>query len=231
MRQLLHLLHQDFRLLRRYQIITISVVVSAIYVGLFQFLARLGPVDKVLVLLIFNDPALLGFLFIGVMVLFERNEGTLSALSVVPLRLDYYLLSKALSLSVVAVACCFAMALLAGTATFRPLHFGLASLLTSLIFSFIGFGVVARHTVFNSYLLQALGVVVPLSLPFLGYFGVVPWHWFLLFPSYPAIGLYELSLASAITTGQAVLYYGLALFWCGVGYAWARWSMRNNFAL
>jgi fluoroquinolone transport system permease protein len=231
MKQLLHLLGQDFRLLYRYQIVTISIVVSAMYVGLFHWLSGLGNVDRLLILLIFNDPALLGFLFIGVLVLFERNEGTLAALAVVPLQLDSYLLSKALSLSAIAVACCFAMVLVAHTGPFRPVHFGMASLLASLLFAFLGFIVVAPVTSFNAYILRVIVVVIPISLSFLGYFGLVPWHWFFLFPTYPIIGLYELSLASAMPLGWAVIYYALALLWCGVAYAVARRVMQKSFAV
>ncbi|MDP2160167.1 MAG: hypothetical protein Q8K02_06775 [Flavobacterium sp.] len=58
MKQLAHLLKFDFLLINKNKIITISLVVTAIYVGVFKALAAMGNIEKLLVLVIFNDPAL-----------------------------------------------------------------------------------------------------------------------------------------------------------------------------
>ncbi|MCU0397747.1 MAG: hypothetical protein MUC73_06555, partial [Cyclobacteriaceae bacterium] len=99
MNQLLHLLKFDFILLNKNKIITISILVTAIYVGVFKGLSYLGNMEKLLILVIFNDPALLGFLFVGVLVLFEKNENTLDALAVTPIKISNYILSKSISLT------------------------------------------------------------------------------------------------------------------------------------
>ena len=94
MKQLLHLIQFDFLLVHKNKVITISFLVTAIYVGVFKALSGLGNIEKLLVLVIFNDPALLGFLFVGVLVLFEKNENTIQALSVTPIQISQYILSK-----------------------------------------------------------------------------------------------------------------------------------------
>ena len=72
MKHFFHLVKFDFLLINKNQITVISLIVTAIYVGVFKGLSVLGNIEKLLVLIIFNDPALLGFLFVGVMVLFEN---------------------------------------------------------------------------------------------------------------------------------------------------------------
>jgi hypothetical protein len=70
MKQFLNLLWLNFLLIRRNKLIEVSLVVTALYMLVFYWLQMLPSVDKLLVLIIFNDPAILGFLFVGVMVLF-----------------------------------------------------------------------------------------------------------------------------------------------------------------
>ncbi|MBK6524290.1 MAG: hypothetical protein IPG07_01325 [Crocinitomicaceae bacterium] len=74
MNQLAHFLKHDFMLLNRNRIIQISALVTLIYIAVFKGLSTFGNMDQLLVLVIFNDPALLGFLFIGVMMLFEKMK-------------------------------------------------------------------------------------------------------------------------------------------------------------
>ena len=123
MKQLQHLIKHDFMLLLRNKIIAVSVVVSILYVLIFKAISDWGDVDKLLVLVIFNDPALLGFLFVGVMVLFEKNENTLQVLAVSPLKISNYILSKSITLTSIAIGCCFLMAFASKGCNFNFFHF------------------------------------------------------------------------------------------------------------
>ncbi len=229
MKPLAHLLKHDFRLLQRNNVIIISLLVTAVYVGVFKALANFGQVEQWLVLVIFNDPALLGFLFVGVMVLFEKNENTIQALAVSPMKVTHYVLSKSIALTIISIGCCFAMAVAGYGTHFYFFHFLMASGLTTLLFSFIGFIVVAGQSSFNTYILRAIGVLLLLSLPFLGYFDIVSRHWFILFPTQPAIDLFRLAFAEQFTYGQGVLAYGMAIAWCLITYGWAYQQIIKNF--
>lgn len=229
MKIFLHLLTQDFRLLQRYNIIKVSILVTAIYMALFYWLRELEEAEKILVLIIFNDPALIGFLFAGVMVLFERNENTLQALSVTPLRKGQYILSKSLALSLIATACCFAMAIAAMGSRFNFIHFGMASMLTTLMFSFLGFMMVAGEKGFNRFILKTLGIILVLALPFLGFFGLSPREWFLWIPSQPAIDLFRASFRED-SPGSMILYaYSALIFWTAAGFYLSRKMIRKSF--
>lgn len=228
MRQLSHLLKFDFLLVNKNKIITISLIVTAIYVGVFKALAAMGNIEKFLVLVIFNDPALLGFLFVGVMVLFEKNENTLQALTVTPIKISNYIISKSVVLTVVSLVCCYAMVIAGYGLEFNFIHFTFGTILTTLIFSMLGFVAVAGQTSFNKYILRALGIILFLTLPFLGYFDVVPKMWFVLFPTQPAIDLYNLSFATESTTVEIATAYALCLFWVVVTFYWAKYSITKK---
>lgn len=228
MRQLIQLLKFDFLLINRYKIFTISIIVTAIYIGVFKLLAAMGNIEKLLVLIIFNDPALLGFLFVGVMVLFEKNENTLQALSVTPIKIGSYILSKSISLTVVSLVCCYAMVIGSYGFDFNFIHFTIGTILTTFIFSMLGFVAVAGQSSFNKYILRALGIILFLTLPFIGYFGLVPKIWFILFPTQPAIDLYNLAFSTYATYVEILIAYVLCIIWAVVTFLWAKHSMTKN---
>jgi fluoroquinolone transport system permease protein len=228
MKQLLHLLKFDFVLLNKNKIIIISLLVTAIYVGVFKALSAMGNIEKFLVLVIFNDPALLGFLFVGVMVLFEKNENTLQALVVTPIKISNYILSKSIALTAVSLFCCYAMVIAGYGLNFNFIHFTFATILTTLIFSMLGFVAVAGQTAFNKYILRAMGIILFLSLPFLGYFEVVSEKWFVLFPTQPAIDLYNLAFASNSSFSEIFIAYLLCIVWTIITFFWAKQTITKN---
>lgn len=228
MRELSHFLKHDFRLLNRNRIIQISVLVTIIYIAVFKGLSAFGNMDQLLVLVIFNDPALLGFLFIGVITLFEKNENTIQVLAVTPFNEKNYILSKSISLTVIALVCCLAMAIAADGFNFNMIHFILASVLTSMLFSFLGFIAVSGENSFNKYILKALGYLVLLSLPFTGYFGLTEFYWFVLFPTQPAIDLFHASFDETMSAGRIFYAYSGLIVWCLVSYYIALKSITKN---
>lgn len=96
MKQLTQMLKWDLILLQRNQMITISFLIAGLYLGIFYLLKELGNLENVLIIMIFNDPVITGYLFAAVLMLFEKDQNMLVALSVSPMRFTHYLWSKAL---------------------------------------------------------------------------------------------------------------------------------------
>ncbi|MEZ4897696.1 MAG: hypothetical protein R2806_12710 [Saprospiraceae bacterium] len=227
MRTFLHLLRWDLTLLNRNQVLSISVLVTGIYLGLFWWLQQFMVVDQLLVLVIFNDPALLGFLFIGVMVLFEKNEGTLQALVVTPVAETYYLWSKITALTLISLLCCYGLVGIVHGLNFHWLHFGVAAAGTTVFFGLLGFILVSGVDTFNQYIMRSVGLLILLSLPFIGYFGVLPMKYFVWIPIWPALELFSAAFRSA-PAGSLVLYYLLLLAWNIIAYVYALRAFRKN---
>ncbi len=169
MKKFLRLLWWDLILLHRNQLIVLSVVVAAIYLGLFLLLKDLGEISEVLVIFLFNDPVVTGLLFAGVLLLFEKNQHTLQAIKVAPQPLQLFILSKTLALVLVSTGTALLMTFAAHGFYFHYGHMlaGLAG--TSAFFVLWGFAIAARCQTFNHFLVRILGFLILMALPFLSY--------------------------------------------------------------
>ncbi|MBA3682060.1 MAG: hypothetical protein H0W73_13005 [Bacteroidetes bacterium] len=228
MNQFVHLLKHDFILLQRNKIIGISALITVVYMAVFKGLSHFGSSEKILVLVIFNDPALLGFLFVGVMVLFEKNENTLQVLSITPMKESNYLLSKATALSIISLVCCFAMAIAGVGGNFNFTHYFFASLFTTLLFAFLGFIIVVGVNTFNRFILKAVGLLILLSTPFLGYYDVVSRAWFLWIPTQPCVDLFSASFDPEMPIGQIIYGYIALTLWLVVTYIFSLRLIRSK---
>lgn len=210
----------DLRLQLRYQIVTIALLVTALYALLFRALPALAR-DDVLVLLIFSDPTMLGFLFIGVLVLFEKGASTLEALTVTPLSPAQYLGSKSLSLTAIALPCGTVMALAGRGTAIDPLPLLLAIALSSVLFVLLGFAAVARVRTVNEYLLIVPLFLAPLNLPLLSLFGVTDSRLLYLLPTQASLVLFQRAFAPRPVWELAygVGFLGLSV---AVAFVWAR---------
>lgn len=228
MNQILHILRHDWRVLLRNKMVGISAVITLVYMIVLKGLSHFGIADKALVMIVFNDPALLGFLFVGVIVLFEKNENTLQALAVVPLKASNYILSKTIVLSGISVICSFAMAFFASGTNFNMIYFFFGALLTTVLFSFLGFILIANVSTFNGFILKAVGFLIFLSTPLLGYFEVVPREWFLLVPTQPCIDLFRMSFQNDVSWSVIVYAYMVLSFWITLGFILALRLFKKN---
>lgn len=195
MKKLLTALRWDFIRQMRYNIIGIMLVVTALYVGMLYFMPAEYK-DVLLIFLIFNDPTALGMIFIGSLILFEKGDGTLHALVVTPLEKSAYLLSKAISLSTIALGASLLMALLVHGWSTNIGYLLLGVGLTSMLFVFIGIIAVAGCRSFNQYLLRIVVYMVPLSLPLLNFMGITDTYWWYVFPTQGTLLLLEASFGT-----------------------------------
>nr|WKN39678.1 hypothetical protein K4G66_13350 [Tunicatimonas sp. TK19036] len=186
-----NLLRWDLVLLHRNQLVVISAVLVGVYLGLFYLLKELGSLEKILVLLIFNDPVVTGLLFAGVLVLFEKDQHTLEALAVSPLSPEAYLWSKAVSLTIVALGTSLAMAWAGYGWQFNYVHFVVGVISASLTFIFVGCWLVPPTNSFNQFLVRCIPLLILMALPFIPFFEAASPMWFYPIPSYPGILLLQ----------------------------------------
>ncbi len=138
---------------QRYQIYTAAIVITLLYVLSFLYFSLSDQVP-LLVVLIFNDPAGLGMLFIGALYLMERSENTLQALAVVPLPPAHYVWSKTISLSLLATLSALAMAVAGFGWGFNYGYFITGIGLSASLFTLLGLALVVHCRSFNDYILR-----------------------------------------------------------------------------
>jgi fluoroquinolone transport system permease protein len=217
---------QDLRLQWRHGIWFVYAFVCLSYVlvlGLF------GPTLRGLLttLVLFADPSVLGFFFIGGLMLFERSDGSLPGGFASPLRIDEWMLAKAASLTLLAVLASFAVALPLAPGL-RPLWLLLAVIPTSCCFVVIGIVAGTRFSTVNRYLIGGGLATTPLVLPILAPLGLFDTPVFDLLPTGAALDLLELGLGRAEPeVWIAARSLGVLALWTAGMWAWARAWMRR----
>ena len=223
MRRLLASLRWDIVRQIRYQLYTVSVLVVAVWGIALSLLpdkawARPGLIVPALVA---YNLLVTAFYFMTAQVLMEKSEGVLSALAATPLRAGEYLLSKALSLSLLALGESLVIALILFGA---PRRWGLllgATLLLGVVYTLLGFIAIAKYDSINEFLMPSVLIVVVLTLPLLPHFGLTGRLLFYLHPIEP--GLVLLRGAYAPLSVWELAYGVLALAaWVALSYRWAR---------
>ena len=202
-------------------------VVCALYIALL-LLFEPGLRSQAAAFVIFSDPAVLGFFFIGGIILLEKDENTLQNLFVTPIRTGEYVIAKDISLSLLAVLSSgiIAAAAVGFNANWAMLLTGV--LLTSVVFIHIGIAAVSRIKSLNKYMLSAVVYMIPLFAPILDYYGIVPFWGFRLFPTWASITLVGGALSPVSPPpGDIVLAYGVLAGWAVLSYFWAvNWIER-----
>ena len=75
----------QFLIFQRNNLISMIVGITAFYVLIIYLIKDFANVEKFITLLIYNDPAIVGFIFIGISIILEKDQEVLPALFVTPL--------------------------------------------------------------------------------------------------------------------------------------------------
>lgn len=165
--------------------------------------------------------------FVGGIVIFEKDENTLDAQSVSPLRTWEYLTSKVLTLTLLATleaAIVFGIAYVAQWG-FEDVNFFLLTSGVVLMAAFlvlVGFVMIVRYRNVTDFLFPAFGITILLQLPLLHVGGLLESQLWLLFPTMPMlqliIGAFPMP---GLETWEIIYGYGYSAVMIGVMFWWA----------
>ena len=191
----------------RHGFYAVYLVVCGLYIGILRMLPE-DIATSLLPVIIFTDPAMLGFIFIGAIVLLEKDERTIQSVFVTPLRLGEYFASRLVSLGIISLVTSLAVAIAQRGVSFYPHMLIPGVLLTAGFFTLIGFAVAAKVRSFNEFLMGSALVIAFASLPLLDHFHVVDSPFFYLLPSQASLILIRGSFVGAPVAEQvyAILY-------------------------
>lgn len=139
-------------------------------------------------LIVFTDPALIGFFFIGGIIMLERVQGIFNYLMITPLTTKEYLISKILSLSIIAVMASTAIALYGYDEKVNLLLFIIAVFLTSYFTTLLGTIAAIHCRTINEYFIKMVPYVLFLVLPCI-LFSINRNSWLVIFPNVAAFEL------------------------------------------
>lgn len=212
-----HLKWQTF-LLYKNKVITISLIVTGFYALVFYLFRDYESIDKVLVALLLNDPAIIGFLFIGLAIIIEKKSQVLAAISVSPINRHIYIVTKVLSLSLLGSVCTLGLAYSAVGLNFIFFDMLIGSFIICMITTLLGVIIVAFTFEFLKFCLYSLPVILMfVNLPLLDYLGILELDYFkYISPIQPSLDILISSLGQ--TDGQAqdqslAIEYVISLVW------------------
>ncbi|GAB5519119.1 MAG: hypothetical protein RhofKO_13700 [Rhodothermales bacterium] len=130
-------------------------------------------------------------MYVAALVIFEKDEGTLHATIVSPVRAGEYLWSKVITLTVLATLECLLVVVgallivgLSGPVPWPNLPLLLLGLVTmSIGFTLLGIGLVVRYGKITDFLMPMAALTSTLQLPFLYFWGVVEHPALLMIPT------------------------------------------------
>ena len=197
-------------------------VFTVIYVAV---LLNLPEKNRMLVslILILTDTTMLGVIFIGALVLLEKQQDVILSLFVTPLEPSRYIWSKTLSLSLIAVTM--------STLVYLPVwQFSAYTLLllaciafTAATFVLLGLGLAARVDTINQYFGLQMGVSMLLILPVIPYLLLDQHPLFLFLPYVASLDL-MLGARNPLPLWRIILDVILLVTW---GYVAYRYALRR----
>ncbi len=224
-KSLFHLIKWDFLFSLRYQIVTVAAVIA----GLYSIILGMLPdnADTFLILIIFSDPTFLGFLFIGVIVLYEKSSNTIQALSITPAKLGNYIISKSMVLTLIAIFAAMVMAVSTKGFQFNSIYLLLAVILSSALFILLGYVGISKVKTFNQYILVIPMFFTPAVLPLLEMFGFVSSPVFYIIPTKASLLLFEAAFGR-ISIHEFIYCIVYLSAWIFFSYKWAFKAMMLN---
>ncbi|GMU87076.1 MAG: hypothetical protein AMXMBFR48_23170 [Ignavibacteriales bacterium] len=207
MKPLISFLLMDIRLLHRNRLFYVGFIAALLYIGVFFLLS--GSRDDfnwLLVILLFNDPLVTGYLFTGVLWLYDNSQNTMSVIRVLPVRPEMYYLSKIIVLSIYALLLSLVMIIAMHGLRFNVLHLSAGVLISAFMLSSWGFLIVSSAGSFNLFLMYSVPLFIITAIPFLQFAGIGNDYIYACIPVWGGIGVVRASL-EGVPLLQLVIYY------------------------
>lgn len=222
------LLRHDARLQFRYGIYFAYTFVVGFYIVVLTLGRGLLP-DWGVGLVIFTDPAAVGFFFLGALMMLEKGEGVRTALAITPLRGRTYLLSKATTLGGISIAASVILILVHGSVA-NPALLLLTVAVTSLTFIGLGIPIALRFRTVNGYLVGSASFLTPV-IAVAGFALLEPMPlWMAL---WPPVAQFRLILVATgygtASTGEIVTMLATSLAGAVAMLVWATAGLRAEF--
>lgn len=161
------LLKKDILLQWRQGFWLVYFVVSTIY---FLILLNIPAESRMVVslIMILSDTSMLGVIFVGALILLEKQQNVIHSLFVTPLEPSRYIWSKILSLSLIATTMSLLVYLPVWSVDLYTIMVFVTVIITAGIFVMLGLGIASRVNSINDYfgtlMLASLFIVIPVFL-------------------------------------------------------------------
>ncbi|CAH0119327.1 Fluoroquinolones export permease protein [Paenibacillus sp. CECT 9249] len=215
----------DMKLQFRHGFYYAYLFISAAYIVLLRLMPREYK-ETASILITFSDPSVLGFFFIGGLVLLEKGQNVYDNLFVTPYRPAEYIVSKTLSLTLLSVVTSYAVHVGAFGFHTNLLLYVTGVALTSFFFTLIGMGLAVRCQTLNGFFFMSTLYTFVFVLPLFETVDVWTSPLFAVLPAKASL----LLLGTAFSPlDWRELAYGLLLLagWNAIAFLWTWHSFRK----
>jgi fluoroquinolone transport system permease protein len=183
--------------------------------------------DEVAVALIFMDTSVLGLIFVGALVLLEKQQGVLSSMSVTPLNPDKYLFSKALSLTLLS-SVVSSLIWIIPLWSFKAYGLILPGVIfSSVCFTLFGLGFSAGAGSFNQFIARIMLGSLILTLPLLPMIFIPGTGWLVFLPTNAALDLFLKIISGSFSLFQ-ILDLAILVIWIFIFRLFAQKQFKRN---
>jgi fluoroquinolone transport system permease protein len=215
MNPLKSMLKWEFTLIYRYKLIHLAILSVVMYYLSLKIMPDID-IAEFHALFLFFDPVLIGIMFVGAMVLFEKTENTLQALTITPMQTYNYFLSKIISLTTLSVIAGLLFIIPSHGIDFNWFNFFSGIILSAVFMILLGFILVSRCNSVNEYLMMMMFSFVALFLPpMFDLFKFYESPIFYLWPSQASFILFG-GVFEEVTLTDTVYAVGYLIFWIGL---------------
>ncbi len=186
---MLNLLKYDLNIQIRCGYWTAYGVIAVLYILVIANLPA-GIRDEVAVALIFMDTSVLGLIFVGALVLLEKQQGVIKSLSVTPLNPDSYLFAKTLSLTMLSAFVSSLIWIIPRMSFDGTIVILAGVILSSVVFTLFGLGFAAGADSFNQFLARIFLGTIIFSLSVIPVFIFQNTNWLLFLPTNAALDIF-----------------------------------------
>lgn len=215
----------DIKLQHRHGFYYAYLVISLFYIVLLRLLPASSR-EMADVLLTFTDPSMLGFFFIGGLVLLEKGQDIHNTLFVTPYKPEEYMLSKTLSLTLLSMISSYLIHVSQFGFSTNPLLFMTGVFLTSVFFTLTGMGVAFRCRSLNGFFFLSTLVTFVFMLPIMDFLNIwsTPIYYIL-----PTQGSFLLLRSAFEPVPWLQILYAVLLLasWGVLAFLWTRYSFQK----
>ena len=220
------LIKKDMLLQWRQGFWLVYLLVSIIYVVI---LLNIPAENRMMVslIMILSDTTMLGVIFVGALILLEKQQNVLQSLFVTPLKPTQYIWSKTLSLSLIAITMSILIYLPSWRISTYTILLFFTTLFTAGIFVMLGLAVASGVDTINQYFGSIMAVSMLIVLPVLPYL-LLDFHPAFLFLPYIASLDIMLGAVNPLPTWRIILDLLLLSAWGLVVFHFCRSRINKN---
>lgn len=202
--RILNIVLYDLKFQFKYGFYFAYLFVGIFYIAILRFLP-VGFQNPAAQFIIYTDTSLLGFMFIGGIILLEKSQNTLEFLFVTPMKISEYIISKLISLTFMALLISFLIIFSGYGFNINYLSFISGIVLNSILITELGIIVGAHSKTINHYLINFIFTFPLFVIPLLDLLNIIDNPVFYILPTQCTFKLIESGFSNTLNIKQILL--------------------------